>query len=692
MLLSLASLFETLGRPLCRPLLFVILLVSSVEAQQDALTEGVRVAGPAPSGLLIPLPGRNPAPNADAPVGSGLLRFYGCVTCHDLALPPFRGRWGPDLDTVGSKTTSQWLDRFLSDPSEARPGGRMPKVPMSDATRRALVSWLSSLRGKEWAWTQQDPDPSLNGERLYRRGDCASCHRLNGEGGARGPALDGARDRIQPEWLAEYLMNPNRMIRNSRMPLFDWEEREAVALAHFLAGPQRANTIEDQNSAQIVGQAAQLGCFQCHKIGKYASYLEMPEKGSGDAFLRYHASSQTIPIVLSEAQIAAMREALGLPTSKTVSDSVFLARFWDTPIRMQGRAPSAHDSLSSSLTPSDCATCHIKQHAEWRSSLHASAMGPGVLGQFVDTAHSNASFAEGCQPCHAPNEEQHAALQDTHGYAVNYQFDTGLRSQGVTCIACHVREHTRFGPPVSETPPAKVWAGPGHGGGHEATAFTSSAFCSSCHQFAKSDRAMNGKLLQDTFAEWQASPHAARGETCQSCHMPDRSHKWLGIHDSTTVANAVKVELEDVLDDSAVIIRLTNEGAGHHLPTYVTPKLFVSATQYDSKEQALDMTEQVRAVGREIVLTSAESREVYDTRIPAGGTWEWVYDAKRHPSAKSVRVVIDVFPDHFYERFFKGYNKAGLSEEAANMIKTAGRQAASSNFRIYDALLPLPDK
>ena len=82
-----------------------ILVNSGAYGQMDPLVKDVVVIGPNKSGsVILEAPGDNPSADSISPVGHGLLHFYGCVTCHELPLPPFRGRWGPDLDTIGSKT------------------------------------------------------------------------------------------------------------------------------------------------------------------------------------------------------------------------------------------------------------------------------------------------------------------------------------------------------------------------------------------------------------------------------------------------------------------------------------------------------------------------------------------------------------------------------------------------------------
>jgi hypothetical protein len=312
-----------------------------------------------------------------------------------------------------------------------------------------------------------------------------------------------------------------------------------------------------------------------------------------------------------------------------------------------------------------------------------------VIGQLDDYTYSSPGYVEGCQTCHAPNAEQHGSLSDkgASGYGVNYQFDERLRSEGVTCLACHVRGHTRFGPPLSERPPATVWAGSGHGGAYATTAHENAAFCSSCHQFDDGDRELNGKLIQNTYREWENSPQAREGQTCQTCHMPLRSHTWKGVHDVEMVRSAMEfdITIESVTaEDARIRVAIRNVGAGHHLPTYVTPKIIVSVALVTASGETLKGTAFRRAIGREIDLESEVSREVYDTRIPAGGQWVWIYESTRGTLASGARVTVEVFPDDFYAAFFDDYDTSSLSDKAADAIATARKATAESRYQVHE--------
>jgi nitric oxide reductase subunit C len=67
-----------------------------------------------------------------------------CVACH--AVGGAGGAVGPALDGVALRKTPEELDRWLADPASVKPGTAMPMLPMDDATRAELVTWLSSLK------------------------------------------------------------------------------------------------------------------------------------------------------------------------------------------------------------------------------------------------------------------------------------------------------------------------------------------------------------------------------------------------------------------------------------------------------------------------------------------------------------------------------------------------------------------
>jgi len=237
--------------------------------------------------------------------------------------------------------------------------------------------------------------------------------------------------------------------------------------------------------------------------------------------------------------------AAGALGARSESVESFVGRHWRTPLRPQGPAPARFTPLEASLAPEACGTCHPAQLADWRTSIHAAAMGPGVAGQLAELRVHDPATALGCQNCHAPLAEQMPLVPGT--LADNPAFDAALGARGIPCAACHVRGHERFGPPrrdgslASAAPRASL----PHEGVTRTPAYLASSFCRGCHQFGPDGYALNGKPLEDTYEEWKASRFAAAGVQCQDCHMPDRRHLWRGIHDADMVRGGLTITLDD---------------------------------------------------------------------------------------------------------------------------------------------------
>lgn len=365
----------------------------------------------------------------------------------------------------------------------------------------------------------------------------------------------------------------------------------------------------------------------------------------------------------------------------------FLAAHWQLPVPAQGIAPAQWSPLERSLAPQDCGACHPVQFEQWRTSLHAGAYSPGFSGQLIEGYLALPAEVRHCQTCHAPLSEQQR--HDAMG-TVNPDWDPTLREQGIVCAACHVRGHRRFGPPrrpdmapLADTLP--------HDGFEARPEFAESRFCAECHQFFD-DSSVNGKPIQNTYAEWQQSPAAAEGRTCQNCHMPDRAHLWRGIHDPEMVRAAVDVELR-VHATSGNRLRaemaLHSRQVGHAFPTYVTPRVLLAVWQEDAAGREITGTRIEEVIGRQIDFGGWE--EVFDTRIPAGGSHLLRYDAVRRPEAAELVGRVRVDPDFHYRDVFASFLEAYEAPEARRRIEEAHSRTLESAYVLRELRHPLGD-
>jgi hypothetical protein len=374
------------------------------------------------------------------------------------------------------------------------------------------------------------------------------------------------------------------------------------------------------------------------------------------------------------------------PLDAQFADSRFdAAAYWSRPIARQGEPPAKWSPLEQSLRPEDCGQCHRDQFEQWRTSLHAHAFSPGLV---ADALTYTAAATAACMQCHAPLAEQSAAFETARGLGMAHRPDQqGLAAAGNACAGCHLRHYARFGPPQRGTGavgPSKLTAP--HGGVFRTTFFESVEFCSSCHQF-DATFAVNGKPLENTVVEWQASPQASQGVTCQTCHMPDRQHLWRGIHDPAMVASGLTPHI--TADDGGVRFEITNTGVGHAFPTYVTPKVVMYAQGLDPAGSPQPEALRTHVIARDVRADNDRWIEVSDSRLLPGqsAVIELPWNA-----SERIQVWLQVVPDNFYETeiYPDRLVRASAGSAVSQLIMQAEAAAAKRSFRIFETELRRP--
>jgi len=184
---------------------------------------------------------------------------------------------------------------------------------------------------------------------------------------------------------------------------------------------------------------------------------------------------------------------------------------FETPLGVGLKVPSGVPSLSAE----SCAACHPEHYAEWKVSTHAAA--------WTDRQYQGEIQKSGnrwlCLNCHTPLLVQQDRWPvgliegevDRPLLVANPVFDEGLRDEGITCAACHVREGAIHGPGLGGSAPHAVVPDPG---------FSSGAICLRCHQAVATYPGKDFACTFDTGTEWRAGPYDEEGMGCVDCHMP----------------------------------------------------------------------------------------------------------------------------------------------------------------------------
>lgn len=376
----------------------------------------------------------------------------------------------------------------------------------------------------------------------------------------------------------------------------------------------------------------------------------------------------------------------------------FLDAHWARPIAPQGKPPARFTSIEAALDPNSCGTCHVAQFNDWRGSLHARAMGPGLLGQLANMNAGARDEHQECIRCHAPLAEQAdslvAALASGQGLADAPQdAPPPLHQHGMMCAACHVRGHQRYGPPRRDGSQAGDPVKLPHGGWISHAAFGDSRFCATCHQFPKDGFALNGKMLENTYEEWKASHYAREGKTCQLCHMPDRRHLWRGIHDPELVKAGVTIDVKPARIQSGVVsatLTIRNTGTGHYFPSYVTPKVVAEVYQESAGGQVLKGTLSEYIIARHV--SPDLSEEIADTRIAPDEQALLDYRVRLHRDAASLVYRVRVEPDAFYTGFYRSLLAGKQAGKGEQLIRKAFNDSISSAYTLYQLRQPVPDR
>lgn len=178
--------------------------------------------------------------------GRRVIRRYNCQGCHvidgvggdirkTIADPGFHP---PPLTGVGAsgegaKVKPEWLFQFIKSPSTIRPWlrVRMPTFGLKDEEINKLVRYFALLDKVDFPFQDYqyrfDPNLIAVGRTLFNNLQCAQCHQSVQAALAAGktpadlaPDLAMARERLRPDWIDDWLLDPQRIQPGTRMPTF----------------------------------------------------------------------------------------------------------------------------------------------------------------------------------------------------------------------------------------------------------------------------------------------------------------------------------------------------------------------------------------------------------------------------------------------------------------------------------------
>lgn len=162
-------------------------------------------------------------------------------------------RFTPSLSGIGRLVKPEWAERFLAKPFDVRPElhARMPRLAIDTIDARAIVAYLA-VHQTDAAPVRTVDAPAGSAERgrsLFIDKTCSNCHSFTGAGThpprpipasrlpmdrALAPDLRYARERLIPQNVAAYLLDPKSVKPDAAMPKLDLSEQDAADLVAYV--------------------------------------------------------------------------------------------------------------------------------------------------------------------------------------------------------------------------------------------------------------------------------------------------------------------------------------------------------------------------------------------------------------------------------------------------------------------------
>lgn len=213
----------------------------------------------------------------EAFLNSEIVQNYQCTACHQIT--ERGGTVGPILNQVANRRSKDWLQRWLSDPQQVKPGTKMPNFDFPPDQLKSVVNYLSNMK-RELRTDEiiaKDVPVIEKGQLLFEDYGCVGCHRIGTEGRFVGPDLTWIGIRKTEEWEKVWLQDPPDFKPGTFMPNFHIPQKGIEALAAYLQTQRGAANDESQawefrtnfflgNSEKERGELVfkRFACWSCH--------------------------------------------------------------------------------------------------------------------------------------------------------------------------------------------------------------------------------------------------------------------------------------------------------------------------------------------------------------------------------------------------------------------------------------------
>ena len=197
--------------------------------------------------------------------GRQLVEKYGCYGCHKIKGWEDLRKVGPDLTKVTSKTTEEWIFRWIKEPKAFR-ATRMPQawdirphetpdqLARNNVEANAVAAFIVANSTAQ-AYPAPPSGDLAAGRKVFETVGCMACHRIGDDsrgmevlktaGGkavpmpaasfrTHGPNLDGTGSKLNAGWVYAWVKNPKGYWHETRMPNLRLSDREAADVTAYL--------------------------------------------------------------------------------------------------------------------------------------------------------------------------------------------------------------------------------------------------------------------------------------------------------------------------------------------------------------------------------------------------------------------------------------------------------------------------
>ncbi len=210
--------------------------------------------------------------------GWWLINQYNCTGCHQVEQQGGQFRhmdWyekkqmaPPILDGEGTRVQPEWLAEFLRSPYIIRPNldVRMPTFELTDSEATKISKFFAALEKQPVPYVNPEldyvdnqtmamnPEQKKRAQNTFVQLQCYKCHMITDEvtpGMDReslAPNLARATDRLRPDWVVRWLINPQSFMPYTSMPAFvtgrEPLEQQAAFFAQTMAPVNERKALE----------------------------------------------------------------------------------------------------------------------------------------------------------------------------------------------------------------------------------------------------------------------------------------------------------------------------------------------------------------------------------------------------------------------------------------------------------------